>query len=36
MAGSQSIWKAAFDQANIIKAIDFQDLITHTVMFNTS
>lgn len=33
MAGSRLIWKAAFDQANIVKAIDFQDLITHTAMF---
>jgi acyl-CoA synthetase (NDP forming) len=34
MAGSEFIWKAAFDQANIISVIDFQDLITHTVMFD--
>jgi acyl-CoA synthetase (NDP forming) len=33
MAGSKAVWKAAFDQANIIKAVDFQDMITHTVMF---
>lgn len=33
MAGRKAIWDAVFDQANIVKAIDFQDLITQTVMF---
>ncbi len=33
MAGSRLVWQAAFEQANIVKAVDFQDLITHVVMF---
>lgn len=33
IAGRESIWKAAFAQANIIKVLDFQDMINHVLMF---
>ncbi len=33
MAGSRTIWKAAFDQSGIIKTLDFQDTLHHILMF---
>lgn len=33
MAGHKVIWQAALDQAKIIKAVDFLDLLNHVIIF---